>query len=76
MGQDLKRGSEVEEAGGGSGTTRRVAQYRLVPDDTVQKGTKVACLPIYELCVEAEQMPGTSRIMRCWDQDVLNEPDE
>ena len=37
---------------------------------------KVACRPIYELCVEAERRPGTSRRMRWWDQDVVNEPEE
>ena len=37
---------------------------------------KVAFLPIYELCVEAEQMPGTRRMMRWLDQDMVNEPEE
>ena len=37
---------------------------------------KVACCPIHELCVEAEQRPGTMRRMRLWNQDVLNEPEE
>ena len=30
---------------------------------------KVACCPIYEFCAKAEQMPGTSRMVRWWDQD-------
>ena len=34
---------------------------------------KVACLPIYELCVEAKRRPGTSRRMRWWYQDMVNE---
>ena len=37
---------------------------------------KVTCCPIYELCVEAERRLGTSRRMRWWDQDVINEPEE
>ena len=37
---------------------------------------KVACRTIYELCAEAEQMSGMSRMMRWWDQDVVNEPEE
>ena len=37
---------------------------------------KVACRPIYELCVEEERMPGTIRMPRRWDQDVVNEPEE
>ena len=37
---------------------------------------KVACRPIYELCVEAEWRPGTSWMMIWWDQDVVNEPEE
>ena len=42
-----------------------------------QKATiaeKLACRLIYELCVEAEWRPGTSGMMRWWDQDVVNEP--
>ena len=37
---------------------------------------KVACRPIYELCAEAEQMPGTIRMMGWWDHDVVNELDD
>ena len=37
---------------------------------------KVPCRPIYELCVKAEQMLGKSRMVRWWDQDVVNEPEE
>ena len=36
----------------------------------------VACRLIDELCVEAEQRPGTSRRMIWWKQDVVNEPEE
>ena len=36
----------------------------------------VACRPIYELYLEAERMPGTSRRMRRWDQNVVREPEE
>ena len=44
-----------------------------------QKATveeKVACRPIYGLCVEAKQMPVTIRMARWWDQDGVNEPEE
>ena len=37
---------------------------------------KVACCPVYKLCVEAERMPGTIRMVRWWYQDVVNEPEE
>ena len=37
---------------------------------------RVACRPIYALCTESEWMPGTSRLVRWWDQDALNEPEE
>ena len=37
---------------------------------------KVACHLIYELCVKAEWMPGMSRMLRWWDQDVVNEPED
>ena len=36
----------------------------------------VACFPIYELCVEAERIPGMIRMVRWWDHDVVNEPEE
>ena len=37
---------------------------------------RVSCLPIYELYKEVERMPGTSRLVRWWDQDAVNEPEE
>ena len=37
---------------------------------------KVACRPIYKLCVEGEWMLGTIRMVRWRDQDVVNEPEE
>ena len=37
---------------------------------------KVACRPIYELYVDSERSPGTSRRMKWWDQGVVNEPEE
>ena len=37
---------------------------------------RVACRPIYELCMEAERMPGTTRLVRWWDQDAVNEPED
>ena len=33
----------------------------------------VACRLIYALCTEAERMPRTSRLVRWWDQDAVNE---
>ena len=29
--------------------------------------------PIYELCTGVDQIPGLSRFMRCWDQDLNSE---
>ena len=37
---------------------------------------KLSRQPIYEICIEAERIMGTSRIVRWWDQDLVNEPDE
>ena len=37
---------------------------------------RVACRPIYELCMEAERMPGRSRLMKWCDQDVVNKPED
>ena len=37
---------------------------------------RVACRPVYALCTEAERMPGTSRMVRWWDQDAVNKPEE
>ena len=34
---------------------------------------RVAC-PVYALCMEAERIMGTSRIVRWWCQDAVNEP--
>ena len=31
---------------------------------------QVACRPIYDICTGAEKMPGSSRLMMRWDQDV------
>ena len=37
---------------------------------------KVDCHSIYELCAEVGQMLGTIQMVRWWDQDVVNEPEE
>ena len=37
---------------------------------------KVACRPVYEICIKVEQMPGTIRMARWWDQDLVTEPEE
>ena len=37
---------------------------------------KVAFRTVYELCAEAERMPGMSHMVRWWDQDAVNEPEE
>ena len=37
---------------------------------------RVACRPVYALCTKAVRMPGTSWLMRWWDQYAVNEPEE
>ena len=37
---------------------------------------RVANCPIYALCKVVEKMPGTSRLVRWWDQDAVNELEE
>ena len=37
---------------------------------------RVACKPVYVLCTEAERMTGRIRMVRWWDQDVVNDPEE
>ena len=37
---------------------------------------RVACHHVYALYTEAEQMPGTSRLVQWWDQYAVNEPEE
>ena len=37
---------------------------------------KLAYQPIYKICVKAKRMPGTSWMVRWWDQGVVNEPEE
>ena len=36
----------------------------------------VVYFPIYELCTEAERIPGTIQMLQWWDQDSVNEPEE
>ena len=43
-----------------------------IPRRHVTTAKKVACRPIYEICVEAEWMSGTIRMVRWWDQDMVN----
>ena len=33
----------------------------------------IANRPIYELCTGSERMPGSSRFLRWWDQDINRE---
>ena len=36
----------------------------------------VACCTIYELCTKVERRPGKSRMMRLWDQEMVNESED
>ena len=36
---------------------------------------KVACRTIYKICIDSERMLEMSRMVRSWDQDVVNEPE-
>ena len=51
-----------------------VREYIRRPQETIAE--KVAGLPIYELCVDAERITGTIRIVRWWYQDMVNESEE
>ena len=51
-----------------------ITEYIMMQQATIEE--KVACHPIYEICVEAERMPVTSQMIGWWDQDVVNEPEE
>ena len=37
---------------------------------------RVSCQPVYALFAEAQRIPGTIRMVRWWDQETLNEPEE
>ena len=37
---------------------------------------RLFCHPVYALCTEEENFTGTSRILRWWYQDAVNEPKE
>ena len=37
---------------------------------------KVICPPVHEICDEAEWMPGMIPMVRWWDQDMVNEPED
>ena len=49
----------------------KIKDYIQHRQDTV--GAKVACRPIYELCPGAERVPGTSKFVHWWEQDVGQE---
>ena len=51
-----------------------IMEYIRIRQETTEE--KVACRPIYELCVKAERRTGMRQIMIWWDQDVVNEPEE
>ena len=37
---------------------------------------QVACQSIYELCVDAERMPGKIRMVIWWEQELVPEPED
>ena len=37
---------------------------------------RVACRPVYALCTKADRMKGMIRMVRWWDQDVVNDPEK
>ena len=37
---------------------------------------RVARRPVYELCAEAENIPGLIRMVLWWDQDAVNDLEE
>ena len=51
-----------------------IGEYIRIRQTTIAE--KLVYHSIYEICVEAERITGTSRIVRWWDQDLVNEPDE
>ena len=51
-----------------------ITEYIMMQQATIEE--KVACHPIYEICVEAERMPVTIQMIGWWDQDVVNDHEE
>ena len=49
-----------------------IGEYIRRRQTTISK--RVDYRPIYELCTEAKRMLGTSKMVRWWDQGVVNEP--
>ena len=47
-----------------------IGEYIMRRQATIAE--KLACRPIYELCVKAERMSGTIWRVIWWDQDVVN----
>ena len=64
---------EVEEATESTGL-HPIGVYIKRRQTTIEE--RMACRTFYELCTEAERMPGTSRMVRWWDQDTVNKPEE
>ena len=49
-----------------------IREYIRRHQETISEN--VDCLPIYELCVKADRIPGMSQMVIWWDQDVVNAP--
>ena len=64
---------EVEEAMESSGI-HPIGVYTKRRQTTIAE--RVDCRPVNALCTEAERMPGTIRMVRWWDKDTVNDPEE
>ena len=80
MGMTEKRGSGGEweypavEGAMDSAGLHPIGVYINSQQTTIAE--RVACRPVYALCTEVERMLGTSQMVRWWDQDTVNDPEE
>ena len=58
------QGVGVPHGGGGNGRRGTPPHWRVHQEGQATIAENVAFRPIYELCVEAHRMPGTSRMVR------------
>ena len=61
---------------GGNGIRRSPPHRGIHQEMTDIHIGKGACGPIYDICMEEDRMPGTSRMLLWWDQGAVNEPEE
>ena len=72
----VRRGVGIPPSGGGNGQQGTPPHQRVHQEAAGDHSGKGGMPPTYELCFMADQMPGKIPMVRWWNQDVVNEPEE